>query len=490
MNETQPKSLTLITISALIVFIVFGGCKKSEPTASTPMTEPALVSPIDSAFINTNNVRLVWQKIPDAVQYQCQVSQTAEFATLEFDSTFAETTVVAMLSSHFRDYWRTRAKHSSGVWSAWSSPRNFNRWVTIREGNLVDEGNSVQQTTDGGFIIAGSTYPSDTTQRDVYLVKTDANGSVRWTRTFGGNSLDAGRSVQQTTDGGFIVGGETFSFVTSSTDVYLIKTDANGNQQWARTFGGSDHDQGYSVQQTTDGGFIIAGSTSSLGAGALDVFLIKTDVNGNEVWIRTFGGSGFDGGSSVWETADGGFIIAGSTSSLGAGGDDVYLIKTHANGDTSWTTTFGGSGNDYGSCVQQTTDGGYIVVGETYSFAANFTDIYLIKTNAEGNLQWVKTFGSCGGYDRGTFVRQTTEGGFVITGGGHVFFPTYASTDVLLIKTDVNGNEQWMRTYGSPVSDWANSVQQMTDGGFILVGAFGGASIFLIKTDANGNIGR
>jgi len=483
----------LIYIFGLAAVMLISGCKKDAPTASAPTNPavPVLTSPIDSAFVNTNSVRFVWQRNLHAAQYQCQVSQTREFATLEFDSTLVETTVVVTLSSHFRDYWRVRSKHDNENWSAWSSPRNFNRWVTIREGMLIDEGYSVQQTTDGGFIIAGYTYPSDANLTDVYLVKTDANGNLLWSRTFdGGGNIDRGYSVQQTSDGGFVVVGETFSFTASYTDVYLIKTDVNGNLQWSGTIGGNSNDYGYSVQQTTDGGFIIAGSTSSSGAGADDVYLIKTDANGNQQWAKTYGGSGSEGGSSVQQTADGGFIIVGSTSSFGAGGDDVYLIKTDANGDTLWTKTFGGDRNDVGKWVEQTTDGGYIIVGETYSFAPAFTDIYLIKTDTNGDLQWTRTFGEPGFPDLGSCVRQTTDGGFIVAGGSFVFLPTYSEADVLLIKTDGQGNQQWTRTFGSRVGDWANSVQQTTDGGFIIVGIFGRASIFLIKTDANGNIGR
>jgi hypothetical protein len=157
-----------------------------------------------------------------------------------------------------------------------------------------------------------------------------------WTKTYGGNSGDYGNSVQQTTDGGFIIAGYTYSYGAGYSDVYLIKTDGLGNQQWYRTFGRQWDDYGYSVQQTTDGGFIIAGRTSSYGAANYDVYLIKTDGLGNQQWYRTFGGNNYDCGYSVQQTTDGGFIIAGSTGSYGAGSDDVYLIKTDGLGNQQW----------------------------------------------------------------------------------------------------------------------------------------------------------
>jgi hypothetical protein len=206
-----------------------------------------------------------------------------------------------------------------------------------------------------------------------------------WTRTFGGGSGDLGYSVQQTSDGGTIIAGTTESYGAGERDVYLIKTDLEGNEVWSRTFGGSSWDEGNSVQQTTDGGYIIAGYTEFYGAGGWNVYLIKTDPQGNEVWSQTFGGSGNDYGRSVQQTTDGGYIIAGETSSYGAGGYDVYLIKTDPQGNEVWWQTFGGSGNDRGRSVQQTSDGGYIIAGFTNSYGAGGYDVYLIKTEPEGS---------------------------------------------------------------------------------------------------------
>ena len=188
-----------------------------------------------------------------------------------------------------------------------------------------------------------------------------------------------GCSIQQTTDNGYIVAGMTWSF---GNGIYLIKTDINGNQQWQKIFGHGAGDQGFSVKQAIDGGYIVTGRMESSGAGKSDVFLIKTDSQGNLLWQKTFGGTDYDQGNSVQQTSDGGYIVAGGTSSFGAGAGDVYLIKTDSNGDLMWEKTFGGMDYDVGLCVDQTSDGGYIVAGVTYSFGTS-NDIYLVKLASE-----------------------------------------------------------------------------------------------------------
>ncbi len=211
-------------------------------------------------------------------------------------------------------------------------------------------------------------------------------------KTYGGTDYDWASSVQQTSDGGYIVAGHTSSFG----GIFLIKTDANGNIQWAKTYGGTDWDEAYSVQQTSDGGYIVAGRTWSFGAGGVDIFLIKTDANGNVIWAKTYGGTDEDGASSVQQTSDGGYIVAGYTASFGAGYDDIFLIKTDANGNVQWAKTYGGIIVDRAYSVQQTSDGGYIVAVWTNSFGAGGYDAFLVKTDASGNIQWAKTYGGTG----------------------------------------------------------------------------------------------
>ena len=281
---------------------------------------------------------------------------------------------------------KAQAKDEDGAISSWSSPYSISILIISGwtfGGTSEDYGYSVQQTTDGGYVIAGSTSSFGAGESDVYLIKTDANGNSVWSKTFGGDSSDYGYSVQQTSDGGYIIAGYTESFGARYGDVYLIKTDGNGNLLWQKKFDGICIDYGRSVQQTSDGGYIIAGY-GGYANGYYDVYLIKTDANGNSAWTKTFGRSDWDYGYSVQQTTDGGYIIAGSTYSYGAG-SDVYLIKTDASGNQTWYKTYGGSNYDGGYSVQQTSDGGYIIAGYTGSFGAGNSDVYLIKTDANGN---------------------------------------------------------------------------------------------------------
>jgi len=300
-----------------------------------------------------------------------------------------------------------------------------------------DAGSEVRQTTDGGYIVAGSTSSFGAGSSDFYLIKSDTNGDTMWTRTFGGRLYDQGGSVVPTTDGGYIITGVADSLGAGDYDVYLIKTDADGDTLWTRTYGGDTCDWGMSVRQTDDSGYIITGSTWSYGAGLYDLYLVRLSVSGDTLWTRTYGGAGGDEGYSVQQTSDGGFIIAGNTWSYGAGSADVYLVMTDAFGDTSWTRTYGGAEWDEGCSVQPTSDGGYIVTGTTNSFGAGGSDVYLIKTDSSGDTLWTKTFGGADN-DRGSSVQQTTDSGYIIAGYTSSFGA--GESDVYLIKTDSMGN--------------------------------------------------
>ena len=351
-------------------------------------------------------------------------------------------------------------------------------WTRTFGGIDVDEAYSVQQTQDGGYIIAGRTYSHGADSDDVYLIKTDANGDTLWTKTFGGGNYDRGFSVQQTKDGGYIIAGCTQSYGAGYYwDVYLIKTDANGDTLWTKTYGGWSDDWGNSVQQTQDGGYIIAGYSAG------DVYLIKTDANGDTLWTRTFGGPDYDYGNSVQQTQDGGYIIAGRTDSYGAGYYDVYLIKTDSLGDTLWTKTYGGSDYDASFSVQQTLDGGYIIAGYTKSYGAGYYDVYLIKTDSLGDTLWTRTFGGSD-EDEAYSVQQTQDGGYIIAGRTYSYGA--GNYDVWLIKTDANGDTLWTRTFGGGSYDRGFSVQQTKDGGYIIAGrtesyGAGGSDVWLIK---------
>jgi hypothetical protein len=331
---------------------------------------------------------------------------------------------------------------SSDVYLIKTNASGDSLWARNHGGREGSGGYSVQQTADGGYIITGGTNfrVAARDSADLYLIKTNASGDSLWARAYGGSTEDNGLSVQQTADGGYIIAGYTESFgvgTPDSTNVYLIKTDASGDTLWTRTYGGTKDDRGYSVRQTADGGYIVAGYTMSFGAGR-GAYLIRTDASGDTLWTRSYGGPGFAEGRSVQQTADGGYIIAGSTGSFGAGGADVYLIKIDSDGETLWTRTCGGTNDDWGYSVQQTADGGFIIAGYTSSLSDTADrDVYLIKTNATGDTLWTRTFGGTS-FDEGYSVQQTADGGYIIAGYTVSFGA--GSRDVYLIKTDSSGN--------------------------------------------------
>jgi hypothetical protein len=342
-------------------------------------------------------------------------------------------------------------------------------WTKTFGGTNIDIGHSVEQTSDGGFIITGYTRSFGTASgRNVWLIKTDAFGNEQWNNTFGGNGDDEGYCVKQTTDGGYIIAGLTNSFGAGLKDFYLVKTDSLGSLLWQRTFGGANDDEAYSILQTNDGGYIAAGVTSSFSNGGRDVFLVKTNASGNFMWQKNLGGLSSDGAWDIQHTSDGGFIIAGWTFSHGPGFlGNAWLLKTDSLGNEQWNKAFGGTEVDRAYSVQQTTDGGYILTGYTDSFGAGLYDMLLIKTDNTGNQQWMKTFGGTG-RDYGHSVQQTMDGGFIAA--GYTLSFGAGGDDMYVVKTDANGNEQWSNTYGGSSSDIAYGIRETSDGGFIITG--------------------
>ena len=354
-------------------------------------------------------------------------------------------------------------------------------WTQTYGGVYADLGNSVQQTSDGGYIITGYTASFGEGNNDIYLVKTDVNGKTLWTKTYGGSGDDVAYSVLQTIDGGYIIAGYTNSFGNGGYDVYLIKTNALGESTWTRCYGQAKDDKGYSVQQITNSGYIITGMTASAQDSG-DIYIINTDLSGNVVWTKTYGGQGLDQGYSVYITTDAGYIIAGMKSNHGGNTyQDVYLMKVNVDGDTQWTKTYGGLGLDEGSSVQQTIDGGYIITGMTSYDSSHLSPslVYLIKTSSNGDSLWAKTFGENGSSYRGYSVQQTQDGGYIITGA--------TGSDVYFIKTDSLGWVMRTKIYGGAQDDGGYNVQQTSDGGYIIAGytgSFGAGDndMYLIKT--------
>ncbi|UCG31058.1 MAG: hypothetical protein JSV53_04060 [candidate division WOR-3 bacterium] len=351
-------------------------------------------------------------------------------------------------------------------------------WTKTVGRSDMDFGFSVQQTSDGGYIIEGLTEGLNLIYPDIYLAKTNSFGDTLWTLIYGGDLYDCGYSGQETADGGYVfIGAQRDTFTVNL--IYLIKTDKHGDHIWLKTYEGV----GYSVEQTFDGGYVVTGYTW-YGSYGTDVWLLKTDSLGDTLWTKTYGGSDPDEGCAIEQTHDGGYIIAGHTSSFGAGQYDVYLIKTDSIGETLWTKTYGGDQSDYAYSVQQTTDGGYIICGYTHSFGP-WTDFYLIKTDSLGDTLWTRTYGGSN-EDRAYCARQTSDGGYIVV--GQTYSSSITGYDIRVVKTDSVGDTVWTQTYGGPSWDCGRSGQQTSDGGYIFAGTMGTSGpvsfdVYLIKTE-------
>jgi hypothetical protein len=356
-------------------------------------------------------------------------------------------------------------------------------------GTKTDVANAVVQTSEGGYALAGYTSSLGAGIQDMWLVKTDSAGNHLWNRTYGGANYDGAYSIVQTNDGGYALGGYTGSFGAGYDDVWLVKTDGAGNMLWNRTYGGANFDDAYSLVQTNDGGYALAGSTLS-SSGDYDLYLVKTDGFGNMLWNKTYGGTLDDVSWSVVETNDGGYALAGWTYSFGAGSQDAWLVKTDGAGNIQWNRTYGGTNYDGAYSLVQTNDGGYALAGYTYSLGAGSSDVWLIKTDSSGNMQWGKTYGGAS-YDEAYSVVQTSNGGYAIAGYTDSF--GMGDDDIWLIKTDDFGNMLWSKTYGGIKGDGARYVIQTSDGGYALAGytyslGAGDTDMWLVKTDQSGDI--
>ncbi len=339
----------------------------------------------------------------------------------------------------------------------------------------------VRQTSDGGYIAVGDTKPW--IFHCAWLIKTDMYGNKQWDRSFG--SVDSGRSVQQTRDGGYIIIGSA-DYSNDQNYAWIIKTDASGNKQWVKDFRGPDNSWkglGESVQQTSEGGYVL------LVAQENDLLLIKTDANGNELWYNSlvkyekYENPPYNQptiyGKSVQQTNDGGYIIVGSVVSQDTDSLDAGIIKTDTEGKILWDRTFGGPEMDGGFSVRQTSNGGYIILGHSDYNA------WLIKTDAFGNKLWNKSLGIDMMWSwTGDALWQTRDSGYIITGR--------SQGNASLVKTNANGDKIWGKTFLKDHDSWGNSVQQTDDGGYIIAGCTfvdtGKFNGMLIKTDANGNV--
>lgn len=380
-------------------------------------------------------------------------------------------------------------------------------WQKSFGGSLDETATSIKQTNDGGYIVAGKTNSTDGdvtgnlyVSLDFWILKLNASGNIQWKQTLGGTSEDFAFSINQTSDGGYIVAGSTkYSFNGGipgnhgDYDFWVVKLNATGNIEWQKTLGGSGADNALEIQQTLDGGYIVAGDSSSANGdltsnnGSCDAWIVKLDTTGNIEWQKNYGGSNCEFLSSIKQTNDGGFIFAATTYSNNGdvignhGGSDYWIVKINSLGTIEWQKTYGGSGFESVYDIQLTNDGGYVFAGSTYSNDGDVTgnhglaDFWVVKTNSSGVMVWQKALG--GSYmDKASKIINTIDNGFVVAGvstsndGDVTGLYNFGFSDYWIVKLNSQGNLQWQNTFGGSSYDEAYSIEQTTDNGFIISG--------------------
>jgi hypothetical protein len=398
-------------------------------------------------------------------------------------------------------------------------------------GSDIDHAFSIQQTRDGGFIFAGNTKSNDgdvhgnhaAGEPDFWVVKLNKTGSIQWQKCLGGTNDETAFSIQQTTDGGYIVAGEANSNGGQVTgnhgvlDFWVVKLDSAGNLLWEKSLGGSRDDFATSIRQTKDGGYIVAGGTLSEDGDithhhgtilTADYWVVKLDASGNIQWEKTYGGSRGDVAMSVVQTKDGGYIVAGNSTS--DNGDvtgvhdlvygDAWIIKIDKLGKLQWQKTFGGSDYEQANSIQQTKDGGYVSCGWTRSSDGDVHghhgnyDFWVLKLDSNGILKWQQPLGGSNG-DLAYSIEQTKDNGYIVAGGtvsndGQVtgLHGIEGKEDFWVVKLDGNGGLQWQQTLGGSEFEEGRSVDQTKDGGYIVAGWSGFANVN--NGDVTGNHGN
>lgn len=357
------------------------------------------------------------------------------------------------------------------------------QWSETFGGKNNDRATHIQQTQDSGYIITGIYQTKSgllSTDDNAWLIKINSKGKKEWSKTFGGEKGDRAKYVQQTQDGGYIIVGETSSYGNGQSDIWLIKTDANGKQKWDKTFGNMGGESAESVEQTSDGGYIITGygniyEDNQVKSGA---WLIKTDASGNKQWDKRF--TNHPGMLYIDQTSDAGYIIIGQHQPFG----DLFVTKTDERGNKTWSINYQSQQFPLYT-VQQTLDGGYVVAGA--KIIENMkNDAWIIKLNSNGDEQWNKTYGE-NKDDFIYFVQQTYDGGYIAAGSMIPALNSKNQKFAWIFKTDANGNKQWEKLFGENTEDdYFTYVQETSNGGYIALGTTssygkGGTDLFVVK---------
>jgi hypothetical protein len=334
-------------------------------------------------------------------------------------------------------------------------------------GTDVDYNYAMINASDGGYIMAGHTSSFGAGLSDAWVVKVDMEGNHQWNSTYGGTDSDVVISIIPTTDGGYAMTGIIESWGYGEWDAWLIKIDNEGQMQWNKTYGGPERDYGGSLALTTDGGYIVLGYTKSFALGDSDFYLIKTDDSGNLLWNKTYGGYGSERSGFLIPTADEGFLLVGLIGNQATNSLDVWIVRTDSDGNQLWNRTIGGVNNDFMYAGIATLDGGYVITGYTESYGAGSLDAWLVKIDQDGYHEWNRTFGGPA-LDYTTTIIATNDNGYVLAGRTMSFGA--GGEDMWLIKTNSLGELEFDQTFGGANADAAYGVVENGDEGYSLAG--------------------
>ncbi len=341
-------------------------------------------------------------------------------------------------------------------------------WQKSFGGSFSDGISKIRQTSDGNLIMAGYTYSEGEGFSDIYIVKTDTAGIQLWSKTYGSKAFDYGYDITETSDGNYLVTGYSSSPINGNKDIILLKTDYNGNLIWSKTFGGPKNDIGISVFENIPGQYVLAGTTESFGAGESDVIVILTNSSGDSVYCNVVGGKKPEWIKSYVKTSDNGFVLAGATGSFGAFNKDVYIIKFSAAGEVIFQKNYNLATLDCAYDIKIGNNGNYIIAGSFDNDGKDCMNAFLMEVDTAGTLKWNTSYGISSFYDYGSALCFPYEDGYLIA--GNTKYKQGYRNDILLMKTDLKGKLSWKKSFGTSNSDWGNSAIQLSNGSIIIAG--------------------
>ncbi len=479
-------------IITLYLILFFGGCDDPNNDQDISGPETLIISPINNSIIS------------DTVNFICESVDENKILRVELWIN-NDSTGITDNSEPYILNWITKG-YPNGDYTAFIKAYDtlgntansetirlslnnfliFNRTFGVPEN--AEDGYSVIETTDQGYAILGNTGSDN---KDIFLLKIDSYGNQTWIRSYGGSQYDEARHFQETFDGGFIISGVTKSYGYGEEDVWLIKTESDGEMDWNVKFGDAQNDRGAQILQTEEGGYIVVGEKYNIDLENSDLWLLKINSQGELSWERTLGSTGDDRGYDIKNNRSGGYLLLGSTNSFGNGGSDIWLISTDSNGNEIWSKTYGSSNNEYGRSIIDANDGGYLIFATSESFGNDNTGLHNIKIDSSGVEEWNKSFGGFYGKN-GNVIRQTPNGGYILISSRYNFNDN--SYNMWLIKIDPNGSTEWTKIFGESNNDYGFGIAITSDNGFILTGStnnYGNSSsdlsdIWVIKTNLNG----